>query len=282
MSPTSAQRHRSSLLLALAPAVLLIAACGDDQRSSGSSARPMALRIAVSDTASGRYRYSAPKTIHAGLVRITLHNRDRVKHKAQLMRIGAQHTIAQAMRARRPPSWLYSQGGVGETRPGRSMSTIQRLTPGRYFVRGSGHEQGEEAAIRVVGAAGEAQLPPAPATITADEYSFKASGLRAGRNAVRFRNVGFQPHHLFITPVRRGATLADLRASFAGHSSAPPPDPPPVRITRGDETAVIEGQEQIIQLRLRRGRYALLCFVADRRGGPPHTAKGMIGVVAVP
>lgn len=39
---------------------------------------------------------------------------------------------------------------------------------------------------------------------------------------------------------------------------------------------------QITELDLaRKGKYALLCFVSDRKGGPPHVAKGMVAEVTV-
>ena len=41
------------------------------------------------------------------------------------------------------------------------------------------------------------------------------------------------------------------------------------------------GTKQVAQLELRKGKYALVCFIADRAGGPPHVAKGMLQEVAV-
>ena len=35
-------------------------------------------------------------------------------------------------------------------------------------------------------------------------------------------------------------------------------------------------------LELRQGRYALVCFLSDRKGGPPHVVKGMVTEVDVP
>jgi hypothetical protein len=40
---------------------------------------------------------------------------------------------------------------------------------------------------------------------------------------------------------------------------------------------VIEGGEsQLVTADLEPGRYALLCFISDRQGGPPHAVKGMV------
>ncbi len=29
------------------------------------------------------------------------------------------------------------------------------------------------------------------------------------------------------------------------------------------------------------GKYSLVCFIEDRKGGPPHVAKGMVGETTV-
>jgi hypothetical protein len=48
------------------------------------------------------------------------------------------------------------------------------------------------------------------------------------------------------------------------------------------ETAVLEGGErQVTQLDLDAGRYALICFVRGRQGGPRHIELGMINEVRV-
>jgi hypothetical protein len=48
-------------------------------------------------------------------------------------------------------------------------------------------------------------------------------------------------------------------------------------------TARIEGgTKQITELDLDKpGKYALLCFVSDRKGGPPHVAQGMVAEITV-
>ena len=34
-------------------------------------------------------------------------------------------------------------------------------------------------------------------------------------------------------------------------------------------------------MELKAGKYAFVCFISDRAGGPPHVAKGMINEVVV-
>jgi len=122
-------------------------------------------------------------------------------------------------------------------------------------------------------------VPGASGRVTAVDYNFQFSGLKAGPAAIEFRNTGREPHHAFFAPMRDGRTLAEVRNFFAGKLTGPPPvDPEATR-----ETVVLEGRDrQVTRLNLQTGRYAVLCFVRDRAGGPQHTEKGMVSEVKVP
>ena len=37
----------------------------------------------------------------------------------------------------------------------------------------------------------------------------------------------------------------------------------------------------MVNLDLKKGKYALVCFIPDRQGGPPHVAKGMVSEATV-
>ncbi|MGI8944866.1 MAG: hypothetical protein ACR2GL_01330 [Thermoleophilaceae bacterium] len=279
---------------ALVALALLGPACGgsagEDSTPGGGSLAPEGselrrLEIAVTEPAPGRFRYLAPKTVRAGLVEIRFTNAGKATHKAQLWRVGAGHTVTEARRTRRPlPPWLRTAGGVGLTAPGATGATIQRLAPGTYYVAGAGDEPGVVARFRATAGGGGADerdeaLPAASARVTAVDYGYRLSGIEAGASSVEFRNAGREPHHAFFSPLRAGRTLAEARAFFAGKAVGPPPvDPEQTR-----ETVVLEGGErQVTRLNLQSGRYALLCFVRDRAGGPPHTEKGMVAEVEVP
>lgn len=261
-------------------ALVLLVGCGagDDLTVRGNESA--SLRISVTDSPSGQFAYVAPRVVRGGLVEVRFTNRGEAPHKAQLWRVKDGHTVEQALRASRPlPRWLATAGGVGATRPGETGRTFQRLPPGRYYVAGSGNEQGSVAQFRVTAGARPAVPPAARASVVARDYDFRVSGLRAGRTAVKFRNTGTEPHHAYFAPMRRGATLGDVRTALSGQSSGPLP----VDFERARETVVIEGgDEQTTELELDSGRYALLCVVSDRAGGPPHTEKGMLAEVRVP
>ena len=70
-----------------------------------------------------------------------------------------------------------------------------------------------------------------------------------------------------------------MRRFFTAQSSV---GPPPVDTEATRETVVIEGGDrQVTQLDLDPGRYALICFVRGRAGGPRHIELGMINELTV-
>lgn len=268
-------------LLGAAAAVVALPSlgCGGDDEESAKVTGTLA--ITVTELSPGKARYSAPRSISAGLTRITLKNEGKEPHKAQLVRIEGNHSIAEARRARRPlPRWLWAEGGVGVTQPGEMDSVVQRLNPGRYYVTGTYGEKGRVAPLQVRGERSSAGLPATSGSIVTNEYSFTASGLKPGTNAVELANDGLEPHHAVVAPVQRGGSVRQLRRFLRG--SGPIPVGRVVDLEKAQETSVLErGQKQVVRLRLKRGRYALLCFVPDRKGGPTHVAKGMVDEVAV-
>jgi hypothetical protein len=274
-----------ALSLTLAAAGVL-AACGAEEEKEKGTARVVPagvnlprLDITVSEPRPQRFRYRAPKRVRGGLVEIRLRNAGKIPHKAQLWRVGQGHSVKEALRAGRPrPRWLTWAGGTPLTRPKGMGVAVQRLTPGTYYVAGTGGEKGDVAPLRVTGGGGQRLRAPS-AKLTAFDYSFGFRDLQAGRTALEFVNTGKEPHHAYFAPMRDGRTLREALRFFEGNLPGPPPvDPEQVR-----ETSVLEGgQRQVTRLNLQSGRYAVLCFVSDRAGGPPHTRKGMVKEVEVP
>jgi hypothetical protein len=80
-------------------------------------------------------------------------------------------------------------------------------------------------------------------------------------------------------PYKPGATLAEVRKAFRRTGGAEPP----LDFSNVAYTARIDGgTKQITELDLAKpGKYALLCFVSDRKGGPPHVAQGMVAEITV-
>ena len=135
--------------------------------------------------------------------------------------------------------------------------------------------------VTVSGTKAAALPATATASITAKEYGFETKGLKPGKNIVQFVNVGKELHHFQMFPIATGKTIADVKTFLS--STGAPTGPPPVDFEKGAGSAVIEKSEgsELTEVTLTAGRYALLCFITDRAGGPPHFMKGMLTEVVI-
>ena len=288
------RRLSAACLLAFTMAA---AGCGDDDDDGDEpAAEPAALQIEA--TASGeRKALEVPESVPAGVVRISLRNSDDLPREAQIIRVtGGQspEEVIEAVSGEEGapiPDFVQDGGGVAPVQPGQTGTVTQVLAPGDYVAIDLFEEEGEEetqsnaelgatASFTVEGDAGDAELPETDATITAVDYSFEAEGLRPGKNEVRFENTGEELHHAILFPINEGVEFSEVREAFA--SEEEPEGPPPVDFENQVGTSVIDGgNAQNVELELEEGRYAALCFIQDRAGGPPHVAKGMISELTV-
>jgi hypothetical protein len=285
-SASSGARRLAVAGLAVAVGALPAACGSEDEKKStrlvAAGTKLNRLEVAGTEKGGGHFQYRATRTVREGLVEIRFKNAGKSPRKAQLWKVGAGRSVEEALRIRRRslPRWLEWAGGVGLVAPGRTGTSVQPLLAGTYYVTGIGSERRGVAPVKVTaGDASPKLASAADARITSIDYGYRTAGLAAGPASVEFRNTGREPHHAFMVPLREGRTLAEARDFFAGKSSGPPPvDPEATR-----ETAVLEGGEsQVTHLNLQSGRYAVLCFVRDRRGGPQHVEKGMVAEVEVP
>ncbi|MBA2567130.1 MAG: hypothetical protein ACR2IN_01240 [Thermoleophilaceae bacterium] len=270
--------------------VLAAAGCGGgESEPEEASAEPQILSIRVTEQG-GTSSLEVPKTAVPGLVELTFENAGSEPHSAELIRVEGVHSAAEVVEAlgaaqegAAVPEWFFAGGGVGTTPPGESRTVTQSFEPGTYHIfdteaEGPTATDAEPPTIAVTGeAAAEAELPDPPATITASEYAFESEGLTPGASPVAFENAGEQPHHIVAAPLREGATVEDLEAFVEDESG-----PPPVDFERGFSTAVVEGGDtQVVDLSFEPTNYALICFISDREGGPPHAQLGMVAEAVV-
>ncbi len=293
-------------LAAATPLALAAAAAGDDGPAAAAAAVaprdviPTTLAITTRDAAGGRFAMTAPAATRGGLVKLVFKNASKTPHEAQLVRLGGAHTAREALAiltAEEPtaiPAWLRVAGGAGSTGPGRTTTTLLNLPPGRYGVLdlgGSGPSPSLAGAIATFRATPgrRGALNSAAAAIVASDRTgvtprnrFTVSGLKLGHNRLRFRNTGKQIHHAILFPMLPGKTLGDVRDAFA--AQGPPSGPPPVDFAGSAGTAALDADgAEVTDLVLRSpGRYALVCFIADRDGkGRPHFLDGMLKEVVV-
>jgi hypothetical protein len=261
--------RRFAVLLAVLG--LFLVSCGsDDDDGGGGSSEPSALAVEI--TESGKTStVKVPRSVEAGLVEVSLENSGEAPHSVQLVRVDGDQTAAQVEEVTGGqggiPDWLprcrrprHDPPGAVEHGHGGARAR-QLLRAGR---RGRG---GGITKFEVTGEAAEAELPSTDATITA---------------SVTFDNAGEELHHAIAAPINDGKTIADVKEFFMTEGG-PPSGPPPVDFEGGFGTAVLDGgAKEVADLELKAGRYAFVCFIPDRAGGPPHIAKGMLQEIEIP
>jgi hypothetical protein len=259
-------------------AMFALAACGDESEQK--------LTFELDDKGKAQ-KFSGPESAESGEAEITFVNNTDEEGELQLIRVEGDHTaedVAEGLKAAtqgKPfPDWFYAGGGVSTTEPGESRTVTQVLEPGTYYttnVEAGVPDPSSMIAIEVSGDQSDTELT-ADATVEAAEYTFSAEGLTAGDNEIAFENIGAQPHHLIVAPISEGGTIEEVEKAITGKGAGEPP----LDEKGTQSTAVIEGGEsQLIDLNLKPGKYALLCFISDRQGGPPHAVKGMIDEIEI-
>ncbi|HEU0019687.1 MAG TPA: hypothetical protein VFQ14_05285 [Thermoleophilaceae bacterium] len=285
------------VLLAAAALCLVPAACGSDDDDSGSSggssesSETAAVTLETTEPSKGKVAIAGPDTVEAGVVEITLKNSGKSPHDAQILRVegdrSAQEVISNSVDSEEGapiPDWITDGGGLGAVAPGESATVTEVLRPGTYYVLDTESAQGSEqvnarkggvAKFEVTGEeVADAELPETDATITAEDFSFETAGIVPGDNRLTFENTGKQLHHVIALPIAKGSTIADVKKFVSEEESD---GPPPVDFESAKSSAVIDGgQAQVIEMPFKKGKYALVCFITNRDGGPPHVAMGMI------
>ncbi len=282
----------------LAAALLLLGGCGDDDDKAGSTsaapepATPTVVAVSAEPSGGDKARYEMPSTVKAGLTRITFTNNTKGPREASLVRVDGTRTEKEVLAVLNDsgeggiPAWIHGAGGVAGIAPGASATSDQVLVPGRYYLTDSTDPDSEVTPAKplqfeVSGPAAEDQtLPAVSAQVTARDYGFSFRGLKAGRNRVHFRNVGKELHHALFFAEAPGATRAQVLKFFSEQGEGP--GKPPIDFSKMSGTTVLDGGvEQNTDLMLEAGKYAVVCFLPDRAGGPPHIAKGMFGEVTI-
>lgn len=275
-------KYAVALLIACLP--LAISACGDDDDGGGRSSEPQVFEVKATDEG-----LTAPASVRPGAVEIRFSNSGKRDHSAQIVAIGEGHTAAEVKKAGEAwgeqgkplPEWLDFVGGVGSTKADGSGIAVVDLEPGDYAAFDiESDAQRPYAEFTVEGDEG-AGLPDVAARVEAVEYAFEAQRLESGSQRVLFENAGGEPHHLIGAPLKPGKTEADLK-KFIEREQSGRRGPVPIVERKGFDTAILSGgTSTVVDLRLEPGKYAFVCFVPDRKGGPPHAFKGMATVASV-
>jgi hypothetical protein len=240
------------------------------------------------------YAYTGmPASIGAGIVKVTFVNKGAVAHELVFLKVSDNSKTAAAFAALSGafeggplPADFLAVNGVHDTAPATTTVSELNLTPGQYIalcgdsgVVGSSADgkphfmRGMFAKITVTGTGGTTP-PTASATLTARDYSFDVSQLKAGTQTIAFVNSGpKQWHFADLQAFPKGTTVAQAEAIVPKMlaSNGPPPAGLAVPETIATAEAASPGYGSTLTVTLEKGRtYLLLCFLSDKAGGPPH------------
>jgi plastocyanin len=271
--------------------VALIAMLGI-QGCSSDSKNPVALSVTASEPSAGKYAFDVPATLDGGVMKIELKNTGKEAHELQFAHVKDGTTAEQFVKdvldtgngpAPPIPDYLLGAGGLGAIAPGATATVTQKFDAGTYVffcTLGDGekvhYKNGMLGTTTLKGDKGKGDLPKADASVTARDYAFDISGLKAGSNTVTFENKGGQLHQALFVPLAPGATFDEAKAALL--SQGPPTGPPPVQFEKATALAVVQSTGKLVEsgFTLEKGTYVVVCFISDKSGGEPHAAKGMI------
>ena len=279
---------KHALALAAVSCAAALAACGDDDdkdtAGGGGDSASAPAKLSITSTSSTLKVDGKPKP---GVTEITLDNQGKKDASVQLLRIEGDHSEKEVLAMTKKvtdggpiPDWFRIDGGVATTKGGETGTVTQELAEGKYYAfndEQDGLKKGSYTAFEVAGEAGQAELPEGQ-PVTAVDYKFKAPTLKAGEGPIVFENAGKQPHHIVALPLNPGKTGADALKFFKTEKGKPP-----FKEEGSLTTTVIDGGKTIVaDVQFEKaGKYALACFIQDRKGGPPHITKGMVSEVTV-
>ncbi len=137
------------------------------------------------------------------------------------------------------------------------------------------YELGMVQALTVTAGDDAAELPESDSTITASDYAFDVD-VSAGPQTVAFLNEGpDQVHHAVFFPFAEGIDEAAAETALDAFLSSEEEGPPPPELDFSQEVddfgVFSTGLGATYDVEFQSGRtYAVVCFIQDRSGGPPH------------
>ncbi len=262
----------------------LLAGCGGDEDPT-----PVAV-VLTQAAGGGDLTLSGPDTVKSGAVEIRFQNQAQGPADAALIGVQGTHTGDEVLEVLSNqggpiPPWIKFNGGTGTTPPGQTATATVELDEGSYYLQSAVESEDDgppttaSKALRVSGKGG-GSVPKGDVTITATDYAFDVGTLKAGANEIRFENKGKQVHHLQAFPINPGRSIGDVRTAFEAEGETE--GPPPVDFAGNVGTAAVDQDQALVTtINLNAGKYAFVCFISDREGGPSHYTKGMLQEVTV-
>jgi hypothetical protein len=235
------------------------------------------------------YVLDSPDTLPEGAVTLRLVNQGKEFHHIWIARLEGGRTVDDVLAALKTqgplPEWVKDAGGPNAPRPeGGENSATVTLVPGNYIVAclipsadGIPHlMKGMVRPLTVVKTGRPAPAPKGDVIMTLRDYSFFFSRpLTAGTHVIEVRNEGTQWHEFELVQLAPGKTPHDVIA-FIEHGLGSPPGLP-----IGGVSPLMPGGVSWFHADLQPGRYALICFLPDRKDGKQHFEHGMTQEIEV-
>jgi hypothetical protein len=257
------------------------------------------------------YSFDLPAEVPGGVVTMSFENRGELRHEAGIAAAGAT-PVDQVLKDLAPvlegrgtpiPDYLTFYGGVGEIGPGTTSTSTLTLPEGAYVMFCSltdidsvdalprpgpqlpPHYNSGMARPFTVRRANVDNLPGGDGTVLATDYAFEVPSLTPGRKTLLFRNAGAQMHFGAFLAFPEGMDEAGARQALDTVLAAPG-GPRPEGVPEPRDAAYAgpfpPRAGGTFEIDLESGRtYAVVCFLPDRAGGPPHVAQGMRQVFSV-
>ena len=258
--------------------------------------------------------FSMPSQVPTGLVEVTLTNRGSQDHMAQFFRLDAgvsEKTFLAKLAplfATQDPAKVVAAlhalldiaaaaGGPNSIVPGASQTVFERLTAGHYVVvcfdstsNGTPHfllgmHKSFWATARAWAPVDRDEqivdgAPRSNGTILEFDHQINVPHVISSDKPLLLKvKVRDQTHEFQLLRVPDGTTAAALLQCFTGPPSACTLKSQPV--DSGGASSIAPGSTHWVELHLKPGTYAALCFVPDINTGMPHAFMGMITVFKV-
>jgi hypothetical protein len=233
------------------------------------------------------YSYTAPETVTAGWIRVTLTNSGAEPHHVQFLRLNDGVTVQQfedALKQAEGPALAMTKqvGGVGAVHPGGSAQAVIDLPAGEYVIlclipspsdQTAHHAKGMIKSLTVSGEDNRAAEPAASLEIRLKDFMFTMpESLPAGKTVIKVVNDGPEPHEFNILRLEEGKTVDDVMKFLNGEAGGPPPFAPV-----GGMNGLDVGLSGYAELDLMPGNYVAICNIPSPKGnGAPHFMLGMV------
>ena len=233
------------------------------------------------------FSYTAPETVSAGWVRVTLTNSGQEPHHVQFLRLNDGVTAQQfeeALKQGEGPALAMTQqmGGVGAVAPGGSAQAVINLTAGDYVIlclipspgdQLPHHAKGMVKTLTVLPySSSSSNEPAADLTVRLKDYTFDLpESLATGPMTIKVVNDGPEPHEFNLLRLADGMTLVDV-VQFLTAPSGPPPFTPV-----GGMNGLGVGISGYVEFDFQPGTYVAICNIPSPKAeGHPHFTLGMI------